>query len=109
MARPRVRTAELSEESRTLYRRIFGRSTTAYQNLLAGHEREVSYWTFQRAWTGEKVTPETVQSIERGWKRWTEATWPERQQWMGALEDASRPSEESEPRHSPPEGVERAG
>src|SRR5688572_13793864 len=109
MARPRIRTAELAEESRLMFRERFGRSTTAYTNLMAGHEQEVTYWTFQRAWTGEKVKPEDVLAIERGWVRYLALLTKHRQEWLGPSDSAAVPSSPSEPRQSPPEGVQQAG
>ena len=76
MSRPRIRIAELSEDSRSLNKGIFATSTNAYRNLFRGHEGELNYCMFQRAWTGEKVKPADVEAIERGWKRWTQATLP---------------------------------
>jgi hypothetical protein len=88
-----------------MYRRAFGRSTTAYTNLMQGHESEVTYWTFQRAWSGEKVKPEDVVAIEAGWSRYVKHMADlalQRHQWMGSSEDAAyrKEAEPEEPRDS---------
>lgn len=78
MARPRVRTYTVSEETMEQIRYAFGSASNAYKNL--GLTEAMTFTTFQRVWTGKAVTYEDQQAVEQAYVERIRQCW----EWVRA-------------------------
>lgn len=71
MGRPMVRTEVIDEDQMALLQSIFGSASNAWNNL-GGYlgEKRVSWWMFQRAFSGRGVEGKVVVAIQSSLDRW---------------------------------------
>lgn len=70
-----VRTVLIDEDLMNLTRSIFGSASNAWDNLgpyLGESGVRVSWWMFQRAFSGKGVERKVVNAIQGGMDRWVE-------------------------------------
>lgn len=75
MARPMVRTEYVDEDLMELIRSVFGSASNGWDNLgqyLGASGVRVSWWMFQRAFSGKPVEGKVVNAIQGSMDRWIE-------------------------------------